>query len=463
MQFPFLLAVLAALVIAENCPPGPVDGVVWRSELTAVAIVLVVIVAQAITSVTALQMRRHPEDFDRILSSSGRWRRMHTFLWIGSVALVSLGTGWPQIVRFNWGLDGTFLLDELLILVPALLPLMLSWVAFYGIEQAAYSARLAVGKTVAGPAPSLKHFFALHARHYLGVMLVPILLLLAAQDAVALWLPGLSGSGWSIVAYAAPIGLLVAFFPFLLRRLWKTRPLEHGPLRERLTALSVRARLPVRDILIWETRGVIVNAAVAGWVPGYRYVFMTDGLIDRLTAEQIEAVFGHELGHIRRRHLLLRGLIMLAPLSLMFAVELAWPQSVGLLESITTRLSAATQLPLAIAVLALLSSYAYFVFGGYCRLLETDADIFACRMLETETPDEACRVFISALERLGAESGLDRHKSTWQHPSIARRTLALADACCDPQRHARFERRIRHLNWLLAVCVVSPAVVAMFT
>ena len=181
MQFPFLLAVLAALVIAENCPPGPVDGVVWRSELTAVAIILVVIAAQAITTVTALQMRRHPEDFSRILSASGRWRRMHTVLWIGSVALVSLGTGWPQIVRFNWGLDGTFLLDELLILVPALLPLMLSWVAFYGIERAAYSARLAAGKTVAGPAPSLKHFFALHARHYLGVMLVPILLLLAAQ------------------------------------------------------------------------------------------------------------------------------------------------------------------------------------------------------------------------------------------------------------------------------------------
>jgi STE24 endopeptidase len=354
------------------------------------------------------------------------------------------------------------MLDELLILAPALLPLILSWVAFYGIERAAYSARLAAGMTVTRPAPSLKHFLALHVRHYLGVMLVPILLLLAAQDAVELWLPGLAHSRWSVVAYATPIGLMVAFFPFLLRRLWKTRPLEGGALRERLTTLSLRASLPVRDILVWETRGAIVNAAVAGWIPGYRYVFLTDALIDRLTPEQVEAVFGHELGHIRRRHLLLRGLVMLAPLSLMFAVELAWPQSIALLESVTAQLNASAQLPLAISVLVLLSSYAYFVFGGYCRVLETDADLYSCRMLETETPGEAYRIFISALERLGIESGMGRRKSTWQHPSIARRTEFLAEASCNPLRCERFERRVRWLNWLLALCVLSPAVIELF-
>jgi STE24 endopeptidase len=191
-------------------------------------------------------------------------------------------------------------------------------------------------------------------------------------------------------------------------------------------------------------------------------VFLTDALIDRLTPEQVEAVFGHELGHIRRRHLLLRGLVMLAPLSLMFAVELAWPQSIALLESVTAQLNASAQLPLAISVLVLLSSYAYFVFGGYCRVLETDADLYSCRMLETETPGEAYRIFISALERLGIESGMGRRKSTWQHPSIARRTEFLAEASCNPLRCERFERRVRWLNWLLALCVLSPAVIELF-
>ncbi len=461
MQFPFLLAVLAALVIAENCPPMAADGVVWRSELTLVAIAVVVVAALAISSVTTMQIRRRPEESDQILSISGRWRQMHTVLWIGMVAIVSLVLGWPQMVRFNWGLDGTFLLDEILVLLPVLLPLMLSWVAFYGIERAAYSARVAAGRVVARPGPSLRQFLSLHARHYLGVMLTPILILIAAQDAVALWMPGILQSRWSIVVYAAPVGLLVLFFPTLLRRLWKTRPLEAGDLRDRLTALSGRAKLPVREILVWETGGVIVNAAVAGWIPGHRYVFLTDGLVNRLTSEEVEAVFGHELGHIRCRHLMLRGLVMLAPLSLLLAVELAWPQSVEAFETVTTELQTVAQLPLAIGVLVTLASYAYFVFGGYCRLLEREADLYGCRTLQTETPEEAYQVFISGLEKLGVASGMNRKKSTWQHPSIAKRTEFLAIASLDPDRSRRFERRVRWLNWLLVVCVLSPAVIGV--
>lgn len=455
------MAVLAALVIAENCPPAPAEGVLWRSELTALAIAVVVVAAQAISSVTSLQMRRHPEQSDQILSVSGRWRRMHTVLWIGTVIFVSLGIGWPQMVRFNWGLDGAFLLDELLFLGPALIPLVLSWVAFYGIERAAYAAHVAAGRASTRPAPSLSQFLSLHARHYFGVMLAPILFLLAVQDAVALWMPNLLRSGWSVVVYAAPIGLMVVLFPSLLRRLWKTRPLADGELREHLTALSARAKLPVREILVWETGGAIVNAAVSGWIPGHRYVFLSDGLINRLTAQEIEAVFGHELGHIRRRHLMLRGLVMLAPLSLLLAVELVWPESAVLFEALTAQLNASAQLPLAIGVLVTISSYAYFVFGGYCRLLEREADLFGCRMLQTETPEQAYDVFISGLEKLGLASGLNRSKSTWQHPSIARRTEFLAETSHDPDRSRRFERRVRWLNWLLALCVLSPAVMAI--
>jgi STE24 endopeptidase len=461
MQFPFLLAVLAALVIAENCPPGPADGVLWRSELTALAIAVVVVAAQAISSVTAVRIRRRPEASDQILSICGRWRRMHTALWIGMVTVISLVIGWPQIVRFNWGLDGTFLLDEILILLPVLIPLVLSWIAFYQIERATYAARVAAGSPRTRPAPSLKHFLSLHARHYLGVMLVPILLLIAAQDAVALWMPGALRSGWSTLVYAVPVALMVVFFPTLLRRLWKTRPLAAGELRERLTALSTRAGLPVREILIWETRGVVVNAAVSGWIPGHRYVFLTDALIDRLTSQQIEAVFGHELGHIRRRHLLLRGLVMLAPLSMLLALETAWPESAAALNTVTTQLQSTAHLPLAIGVLITLASYAYFVFGGYCRLLEREADLYGCRMLETETPEEAHQVFCSALERLAIESGVPREKSTWQHPSIARRTAFLTKASEEPERLQRFERRVRWLNWLLAACVLVPAAMAV--
>lgn len=462
MQFPFLLAVLASLVIAENCPASPTDGVLWRSELTALAVTIVVIAAQAISSVTAIRIRQRPEESDTILSISGRWRRMHTALWIGMVTVVSVGIGWPRMVRFNWGLDGTFLLDEILILLPVLAPLVLSWVAFYQIEKAAYGASLEAGRRPARPAPSLKHFLALHARHYLGVMLLPILILIAAQDAVALWMPEALRGTWSAAVYALPVTLIVLFFPALLRRLWKTCPLADGDLRNRLTTLLARAGMSMREILVWETRGAVVNAAVSGWLPGYRYVFVTDGLIERLTPQQIEAVFGHELGHIRRRHLLLRGLVMFAPLSILLALETACPESVAWVNSLTTQLNASAQLPLALGVLVVLASYAYFVFGGYCRLLEKQADLYGCQMLETETAEDARHIYNSALERLAVETGLDRRRSTWQHPSIARRTEFLSKVACDPNQCRRFETRLRWLNWLLALCVVSPAIIALF-
>ncbi len=462
MQFPFLLAVLAALVVAENCPSEPVGGIAWRLGAVAAAVAAVVAAAATITAITAVRLRRRPDDADGILANAGRWRRNHTWLWIAMVGVVNLGLGWPQIVRFDWGLDQAFLVDELLILTPVLLALVLSWVAFFGIERASYSVRQATGRAVTSPEPSLRHTLTLQARHYLGVMLVPILILIAAQDAVAIWLPGVLGTGWSVLAYAAPVGLMIVFFPLLLRRLWNTRPLEDGELRQRLVALSLRARLPVREILVWETRGAVVNAAVSGWIPGYRYVFLTDGLIQRLGVGEIEAVFGHELGHIRRRHLLLRGLVMVAPLSLLLAVETAWPESSRWIDAVTSQFNAVAQLPLAVGTLAVLSSYAYFVFGGFCRILEKEADLYGCGLLETETPDEAYHLFISALEKLGVESGMSRHKGTWQHPSIARRTGFLAEVCCSPTVRQRFERRVLCLDWLLIGCVLAPAILAMF-
>src|SRR6185437_8635259 len=46
------------------------------------------------------------------------------------------------------------------------------------------------------------------------------------------------------------------------------------------------------------------NAMVIGIVPWVRYVVFTDRLLEDFTPEEIEAVFGHEIGHIRHHHML---------------------------------------------------------------------------------------------------------------------------------------------------------------
>ena len=60
MHFLLTLAVVAALVIAENAPGEPVLGVSDRLILAAVGIVLVPLVAAFLSIGTARQLRRHP-------------------------------------------------------------------------------------------------------------------------------------------------------------------------------------------------------------------------------------------------------------------------------------------------------------------------------------------------------------------------------------------------------------------
>src|SRR5947208_8027930 len=71
--------------------------------------------------------------------------------------------------------------------------------------------------------------------------------------------------------------------------------------------MDARAR-PLRfrgsDLLLWDTHGGVANAMVAGPLPWVRYVFLSDRLLEGLTPDEVEAVFGHEVGHVRHGHLL---------------------------------------------------------------------------------------------------------------------------------------------------------------
>ncbi len=461
MHFPFLLAILATLVIADNCPPAPVEGLTWRVVLAAAGGAVVVFGAWAIALSTARRIERGREHRQTILLEFSRWRRVHTVLWIVVHLGILVGLDWSQIVRFNWNLDGVFLADELLLFLPALLPLALSWVAFFQVDRAAYQARARNGCPAPGHPPALGAYLSLHARHYFGVMLLPILGLLAVQDALALWLPNLLVSPWSVAVYILPIGLVVVFSLRCCGACGEPTSCRPARSARRLASASGRAGFAVREILVWDTGGMVVNAAVSGWLPGKRYVFLTDGLIASLTAEEIEAVFGHELGHIHHRHLVLRGLVMLAPLSLFLTFEQLCPQSSIQIQAIFARFDAAAHLPWSLALLAALSTYAFFVFGGYCRLLEAEADLYGCRVLETADPGDACGVFISALEKLAVASGANRRRAGWQHPSVARRGALLARTVANPACRTRLQRRIRLLNWLLVASILSPVVAAL--
>src|SRR5205823_208960 len=118
------------------------------------------------------------------------------------------------------------------------------------------------------------------------------------------------------------------------------------------------------------------------------YVILTDRLLVEMSPEEIEAVFGHEVGHVKHHHLLFYFGFLLA--SLMAVIGLwkvlgdgmqqsglpglltqFWPEGSEWLQSYEVL----SMLPL----LGFLGVYIFVVFGFLSRRCERQADIYGCR------------------------------------------------------------------------------------
>jgi STE24 endopeptidase len=290
----------------------------------------------------------------------------------------------------------------------------------------------------------------------LGLVLVPVLALFAVQDTTRLFAPGLADGELAGLILLPPLVSLFAFYPMVLSRIWRTEPLADGPLRAQLERFGRQCGFRPRKILVWHTERTVVNAAVAGFLPRLRYVFLTDGLLAAFSDQEIEAVFGHEIGHIRHRHLFLRLIVVLLPAGLWIGIRQAFPDAVESLQAAAAAygISPAWRTMLFIPVglvgcigplLAILS-----------KTLEHEADLFACRSMSERLDGGQLLIaavdrYAAVLEKLGAATGQSRTTSGWLHPSIAARIAFLQRMADDPQALAGFQARMRRLGWLLAL------------
>jgi len=192
---------------------------------------------------------------------------------------------------------------------PALLAWIGLWWADYPAERAFREQSMVLdidqGLSVHEP-PSFATVFQNNFRLQILFMLGPVLMILLSHDLVTLLLAvshvrhadNLGMATMPIVA-----GLIYLFGPELLRRAVPTERLPDSPIRRRLENLCRRAKIRYRDILVWKTSNSLGNAMVMGLFPRVRYILMSDLLLERMTDDQIEAVFAHEMGHVVHRHL----------------------------------------------------------------------------------------------------------------------------------------------------------------
>jgi STE24 endopeptidase len=138
--------------------------------------------------------------------------------------------------------------------------------------------------------------------------------------AVVLWLTQSTGERWWLWVWVFWLGfnlLVMLVWPTFIAPLFNNfTPLADAALKARVEALLARCGFRAKGLFVMDgsRRSAHGNAYFTGLGAAKRIVFF-DTLLDKLDADEVEAVLAHELGHFRHRHLL-RRLAFLAPASL---------------------------------------------------------------------------------------------------------------------------------------------------
>jgi Zn-dependent protease with chaperone function len=434
MQLAILFAIVCALAQLQ-ADPSPAGDALLRT--------LFVIVGMGIAPLVALGWPLRG-------CTNERRERAALFAWLATIAATLYIVKWPQLVRGDFGLGSWPLVDELLVLVPVVLPLLLLWGALY-------TAMRHKGRPALSPLKQVWH----KARQELAIVLLPTLLVIAALELAAMddLSPHHAGR-WTWLLLPWPVLGLFAL-PAALRRVWRTSPLPGGPLRDELLAICREERISISDILVWHTPGNAANAAVAGLARWCRYVFLTDGLLLRLSQDEIAAVLRHELAHIRRGHLLVRMLVLALPLVGWVALSAALAQLAEVVSASLSKAGISHHWQVALLVPAALFGYVLVIVGGYSKILEHEADLEACLGPHSEIEPSALASFGQALMKVGGPAG-DRGWGNWLHPPLAARLAFLQSAQLKPEVAARFRRRLQCIRWALACAYLVAVALPLF-
>jgi STE24 endopeptidase len=389
-------------------------------------------------------------------------RRRETLLLTACYLGVLFGLGWGFVGK-EWAAEMNLTaLTELLLFAPYLGSLALGWTQSFRAERTAH--RLA---QVPEPFIRLGSYLGFQIRHNLLLVVPPMVLTVALRGSL-LAFPGIDGYDGAVAAAGVVLlmGAIISV-PLILRVFLGLRPLPPGPLRDRLETTALRLRFRFNDILVWNTRRSVANAMVSGAIPWLRYVVLTDLLLDRLTPEEVEAVFGHEVGHIKHHHMPLYIVFFLGSVALLTGL---WKFCEGFLEPLAAMTgpgtldaagwAATAEIAAGPVLLAMVSAYVFVVFGFLSRRCERQADLYGCRAV-------SAAAFISALEKVADLNGIPRHKVgwlvSWQHPTIAQRVAFIENLRDNPALEPSFQRSLLKLKLglVLGLSVCLAVVVAL--
>ncbi|MBF0449202.1 MAG: M48 family metalloprotease [Candidatus Magnetomorum sp.] len=244
--------------------------------------------------------------------------------------------------------------------------------------------------------------------------------------------------------------LVIAFFaPKIVKFLWRCKPLPDGFCRDRIDATCQKAGVQYANILYWPIfGGKMITAGVMGLTKKVRYILVTEALIETLTIEELESVIAHEIGHVKKKHLIKYFMAVLAfsfaivnfvKYGMYFFFKTMGPDQMNIASLMFT-----------ICMIFFFIFYFRVLFGFFMRNFEREADIYAFQMIGSALP------LVNAFKKITFFSGRPATQPNWHHFSIAQRIDYLERCEADPRWISHHDRKIKRgmIAYILGICLL---------
>jgi Zn-dependent protease with chaperone function len=412
--------------------------------------------------------------------------------------LASLSLGWLLVLRSQF--PGSWFLPEYATVTQPIALLVLAHGVYVWVRQQSRANKLAqsegalgriqaradetqpIGPTLAGQDPDRPGFSGIfdalvnYLRHNVALVAAPLLIIVAWGRLVEIYLaePSLSELRpyESVLTLAGTIGVFI-LAPLIVIRIWNTHALPQGPLNESLMAICRRYGVGVRKILVWHTKGTLTNAAVMGVTSRFRFILLTDALLDRVHPRLIQAVMAHEVAHIRLRHIpwlmasamaLLMGILMGCEPVILYGIQGVlhlfepWQE---LHKQASQLLHSETFTTVVVAGLGLVIWLP--CFGWVSRRFERQADTFAVEHFaieKEESPgpiliaEDDAQSMVGALDAVASLNAIPVTQKSWRHGAIRWRQNYLLSLVGKPVGTPSVHRTITFIK-LVTVLTIS--------
>ena len=388
-----------------------------------------------------------------------RWQMLLQIWLVGGLGML-VACGLCHRLRMLPGMISVPLAAETATVAVFFLALLLHWRMGYPFERAVrwqVEQDLMLAGQPVRSGWSARQYMDFSIRHHFLFVAIPVGLIMLVRDLLIRLAPAVLPAVY--LPWAEPMVMIAAvggvffFSPLLLIHVWHSRPMPDGPLRRRLERLCRQVGLRYRQVRIWDTGGVMVNAGVMGLQRSVRYILISDALLENMDDRQILAVFGHEAGHVEHRHMAYFAVFMV------IAIQFSMMVTVGV-----ARLAPGPWVSELLAPAGMVAVVFGLGFGWLSRQFERQADVFGawCVGMEAASgtaPRQAggelaagASVFVGALENVARLNGTSRQTRSWRHGSIAGRVAFVIGWAGAGYSRKAFDRsivRIKLLLWLL--------------